>query len=111
MVHGDLCGPISPTTAAGNKYVFVLIDNHSRYMWTILLQNKSEAFEKFQRFNALIEAEAKTKIKMFRTDRGGEFMSKKFQSFRDNSGIIRHFTAPYSPQQNRVVERRNRTLM
>lgn len=38
LIHGDLCGPITPSTLAGNKYIFVLIDDHSRYMWTILLK-------------------------------------------------------------------------
>lgn len=49
LIHGDLCGPISPPTMAKKRYVFVLIDDHSRYMWTILLQEKSEAFEKFKK--------------------------------------------------------------
>lgn len=35
LIHGDLCGPITPSTHAGNRYIFVLIDDYSRYMWTI----------------------------------------------------------------------------
>ena len=57
LIHGDLCGPITPSTAAGNRYIFVLIDDHSRYMWSILLQEKSEVFEKFKRFKILVEQE------------------------------------------------------
>lgn len=57
LVHGDLCGPISPSTVPGNKYVFVLIDDHSRYMWTILMKEKSEALEKFKKFRTMIEQE------------------------------------------------------
>ena len=111
LVHGDLCGPISPPTAGRNRYIFVLIDDHTRYMWTILLEEKSEAFVKFQKFKQLVERETGERIKTFRTDRGGEFTSNEFNSFCDNQGIHRHLTAPYSPQQNGVVERRNRTLM
>lgn len=111
LIHGDLCGPITPPTAGGNKYVFVLIDDHSRYMWTILMREKSEAFSKFKRFKDVVEREAGTMIKTFRTDRGGEFMSTEFQNFCVESRIKRHLTAPYSPQQNGVVERRNRTLL
>ncbi|KAG7557329.1 Zinc finger CCHC-type superfamily [Arabidopsis suecica] len=111
LIHGDLCGPITPSTVARNRYVFVLIDDHSRYMWSILLKEKSEAFEKFKKFKVLVEQETGTSIKTFRTDRGGEFVSHEFQNFCDKAGIQRHLTAPYSPQQNGVVERRNRTLM
>lgn len=51
------------------------------------------------------------KMKGFRTDRGGEFMSREFITYCDEAGITHHFTAPYSPQQNGVVERRNRTIV
>ena len=47
LVHGDLCGQISPPSAGNNRYIFVLIDDYSRYMWSILLKEKSEAFAKF----------------------------------------------------------------
>lgn len=111
LIHGDLCGPITPSTPAQKKYIFVIIDDYSRYMWTILLHEKSEAFDKFKRFKAQAEQETKTSIKTFRTDRGREFTSHVFQDFCEKHGIIRHITAPYPPQQNGVVERRNRTLL
>lgn len=84
LVHGDLCGPITPSTAAGNRYIFVLIDDHSRYMWSILLKGKDEAFEKFKKFKAMIEQETGASIKTFRTDRGGEFLSNEFQELCDS---------------------------
>ena len=111
LIHGDLCRPITPSTSARNIYIFMLINDHSRYMWSILLKEKSEAFEKFKRFNARVEQESRTTIKTFRTDRGEEFVSHEFNTFCEENGITRHLTAPYSPQQNGVVERRNRTLM
>ena len=111
LVHGDLCGPITPSTPSQKRYVFVLIDDYSRYMWTILIREKSEAFGKFKHFKAVAEQETKEVIKTFRTDRGGEFMSQEFQDYCSKNGIQRHLTAPYSPQQNGVVERRNRTLL
>ncbi|KAG7572544.1 Ribonuclease H-like superfamily [Arabidopsis suecica] len=111
LIHGDLCGPITPSTSAGNRYIFVLIDDYSRYMWTILLKEKGDAFVKFKNFKQLVEQESGASIKTFRTDRGGEFVSQEFNAFCNDSGIQRHLTAPYTPQQNGVVERRNRTLM
>lgn len=71
LVHGDLCGPISPPTPGKKRYVFVLIDDCTRYMWTILLKEKSEALEKFKVFKGLAEQETKTTVKTFRTDGGG----------------------------------------
>ena len=53
----------------------------------------------------------KSKLKTFRTDRGGEFTSYEFIRFYEQKGVTRHLTVPYTPQQNGVVERRNRTLM
>lgn len=111
LLHGDLCGPITPSTYGGCRYVFVIIDDHSRYMWTILIKEKGDAFEKFKKLKGVIEMETAEKIITLRTDRGGEFVSREFNSFCEESGIKRHLTAPYTPQQNGVVERRNRTLM
>jgi len=111
LVHGDLCGPITPSTPAHKRYVFVIIDDYSRYMWSILLKEKKEAFEKFKIFKEQVEQETRAKILTFRTDRGVEFTSKEFQNFCEINGIKRHLTTPYSPQQNRVVERRNRMLL
>ncbi|XP_024016104.1 uncharacterized protein LOC112089267 [Eutrema salsugineum] len=65
LIHGDLCGPITPPTAERNIYIFVLIDDHSRYMWSILLKEKSEAFDKLKKFKATVEQETSATIKTF----------------------------------------------
>lgn len=111
LVHGDLYGPISPSTPGGNKYFILLVDDYSRFMWIFLLKCKSEAFEAFKKFKKQAENEIGKKIKCFRTDRGGEFMSFEFKKFCEEEGVKRHLTAPFSPQQNGVVERRNQTVM
>lgn len=80
LVHADLCGPITPPTAAHNRYVFVLIDDHSQYMWSFLLREKSESLNKFKSFKAIVEQKTGLNIKTLRTDRGGEFMSQQFQA-------------------------------
>ena len=109
LVHGDLCGPITPPTHAHKRYVFVLIDDYSRYMWTILLQEKNEAFEKFKNFKVLAEQETKSELRTFRTYRGGEFCSNEFVAFCEKNGVNRHLTALYSPQQNGVAETKQNT--
>ena len=99
LIHGDLCGPITPQTPSSKRYIFVLIDDCSCYMWSIFLREKGEAFEKFKTFKAVVEKETGASIKMFRTDRGGEFISSEFQAFCEASGIARHLTAPRSKME------------
>lgn len=72
LVHGDLCGPLTPETPSGNRYFLLLVDDFSRYMWVYMLREKGEAFDAFKRFKALVES-GSDKMKAFRTDRGGEF--------------------------------------
>lgn len=110
LVYADICGPIAPTTPGGNRYFLLFVDDFSRKMWIYLLKEKSEAFSVFRKFKMMVEKRTENSIKMLRTDRGGEFCSKEFTKYCEEVGIIRQFTAPYTPQQNRVVERRNRTV-
>ncbi|GJW77157.1 zinc finger, CCHC-type containing protein [Tanacetum coccineum] len=111
LVYGDLCGPITPPTPSGKKYIFLLVDDYSRYMWAYFLSTKDQAFDTFKEFKKSTENELRTTLKMLRTDRGGEFTSNEFTQYCKENGIARQLTAPYSPQQNGVVERRNRTIM
>ncbi|KAJ9551622.1 hypothetical protein OSB04_015667 [Centaurea solstitialis] len=97
LVHGDLCGPISPATIAGNRYIFVLIDDYSRFMWCYLMKEKSDAITYFRKFKVRVESETNNSIRVFRTDRGGEFTSHEFNKLCEEHGMIRHLTAPYTP--------------
>jgi len=107
LIHGDLCGPITPTSHSGKRYLLVLVDDFSRKTWIYFLVDKSEAFETFKNFKNLVENEAKTTIHGLRTDRGGEFTSNEFNNFCKDNGIKRQLTAAYTPQQNGVAKRRN----
>ncbi|PWA92889.1 zinc finger, CCHC-type [Artemisia annua] len=111
LVYGDLCGPISPATHSGKKLIFLLVDDCTRFMWAYFLTSKDQAFSTFKEFRQKIEMELKIKVRMLRTDRGGEFTSNEFTKYCKDNGIARQLTAPYSPQQNGVVERRNRTVL
>ncbi|GJW27479.1 ribonuclease H-like domain, reverse transcriptase, RNA-dependent DNA polymerase [Tanacetum coccineum] len=110
-VYGDFCGPITPPTPSGKKYIFLLVDDYSRYMWAYFLKSKDQAFDTFKEYKKSIENELRTTLKMLRTDQGGEFTSNEFTQYYKENGIARQLTAPYSPQQNGVVERRNRTII
>jgi transposase InsO family protein len=111
LVHGDLCGPITPATLGGNKYFLLIVDDHSRYMWVETIRTKDEALRFIKRIRALAENESGLRLCAIRTDRGGEFNSGDVTAFCDEHGIKHFTTAPYSPQQNGVVERRNQTVV
>ncbi|CAA7391866.1 unnamed protein product [Spirodela intermedia] len=98
LVHSDLCGPIAPETPNGSKYFLLLVDDRSRYMWVAMLPSKDRAASGL-------------KLGALRTDRGGEFTSHEFAEYCAGEGIHRQHTAPYSPQQNGIVERRNGTVV
>lgn len=80
-------------------------------MWVYFLKTKDEALKMFKIFRAQVEKSSKKNIKVFRTDRGGEFTSNEFKEYCEGVGIERHYTTPYTPQQNGVVERRNRMMV
>jgi hypothetical protein len=111
LVHGDLCGPISPATASGNVYFLLLVDDKSRYMWVAPLPSKDRAAAAIKEIKMQAEGESGMKLGTIRTDRGGEFNSIEFGQFCAAEGVGCQRTAPYSPQQNDVVERRNGTVV
>ncbi|KAL4378928.1 hypothetical protein GQ457_02G031910 [Hibiscus cannabinus] len=82
-----------------------------RKTWVYFLKQKSEAFGAFKNFKALVEKESGFEIKSLRSDRGGKFTSNEFNDFCKANGIRRPLTVPRSPQQNGVVERKNRTIL
>jgi hypothetical protein len=73
LVHGDLCGPISPATLRGNKYYMLLVDDLSRYMWVVVIPSKDRAAAAIKDIQARAEGESDLKLKALRTDHGGEF--------------------------------------
>jgi len=78
--------------------------------WVSFLKEKLEAFEKIKIFKAHVENETNLIIEFLRSDTGGEFTSNEFKTFCKTRGIKRHFSSPRIPQQNGVVERKNRIV-
>jgi transposase InsO family protein len=72
---------------------------------------KAEVANIFGKFKAWIETQSNCKIQVIRSDNGTEYTSEKFNRFCEDAGIEHQLTSPYSPQQNGVVERKNRTVM
>jgi transposase InsO family protein len=111
LVHSDICGPVTPESNSGKRYLITFIDDFSRKCWVYFISAKSEAFTMFKKFKSLAEKEAGSLMGCLRTDRGGEFTSKDFNEYCLLNGIKRQLTAAYTPQQNGVAERKNRRIM
>jgi transposase InsO family protein len=104
-------GPVPVPSLGKSVYYVSFIDDFSRNTWIYFLRKKSEVFDKFKEFKALVENQTDKKIKVLRTDNGGEFYGNEFEEFCKKCGIARQKTTPYTPQQNGVAERMNMTLM
>jgi hypothetical protein len=111
LVHSDMCGPMSATSLSGYIYYVSFIDDFSRNTWIYFLKAKSEVFNKLKEFKVLVENLFEKKIKILRSDNGGEFTSDEFKAFCKEVGIKREVSTLYNPQQNGVVERKNQTIM
>jgi transposase InsO family protein len=99
------------SSISGYVYYVSFIDDYSRKTWIYFLKSKDEVFSKFKEFKALIENLSERKIKILRSDNGGEYTLKEFVSFCRDVGIKRELTTPYNPQQNSVAERKNIMIM
>ncbi|KAJ9544052.1 hypothetical protein OSB04_023759 [Centaurea solstitialis] len=111
MIHMDLCGPMRIESLARKKYMLVLVDEFSRFTWLEFLRAKSDAADRIIAFIKRIQVSLNLKVKKLRSDNGTEFRNTKLQSFLDDVGISHNFSVVRTPQQNGVVERKNRTLV
>jgi transposase InsO family protein len=111
LLHMDLFRPIAYLSIEGSKYVLVIVDDFSRFTWVLFLQDKSETQGTLKRFLKRAQNEFELKVKNIRSDNGSEFKNLQVEEFLEEEGIKHEFSAPYTPQQNGVVERKNRTLI
>ena len=111
LVHTDVCGPMSTQAKGGYEYFITFTGDYSRYSHVYLMKRKSEAFEKFKEFRAEVENQLGKCIKVIRSDRGGEYLLGDFKDYLTQNRIVSQLTAPGTPQQNGVAEKKNRTLL
>ena len=102
---------MSSTSLSSFEYYITFIDDYSRKRCIYFLKANNEVFEKFKEFKALIENLSEKRIKTLRSNNGREYNSKEFEAFCKDAKIKRELTIPYNPQQNGVVERKNRYIM
>ncbi|KAI3745001.1 hypothetical protein L1987_58101 [Smallanthus sonchifolius] len=111
LLHMDLFGPISIRSIGGKLYCLVITDDYSRFSWVKFLSSKAETTELVQYLILGLENLFNLKVRRIRSDNGSEFKNSKMGLFCLQKGIHHEFSAPYVPQQNSVVERKNRTLV
>jgi hypothetical protein len=87
------------------------VDDYSRFTWVFFLQEKSQTQETLKGFLRWAQNEFGLRIKKIRSDNGTEFKNSQIEGFLEEEGIKHEFSSPYTPQQNGVVERKNRTLL
>ncbi|GJT52887.1 retrovirus-related pol polyprotein from transposon TNT 1-94 [Tanacetum coccineum] len=107
----DLCGPMRVASINGKKYILVIVDDYSRYTWTLFLRSKDETPEVLKDFLTMIQRNLQAQVITVRTDRGTEFLNKTLHAYFKEEGIEHQTSTPRTPEQNGVVERRNRTLV
>ncbi|MBW0482169.1 hypothetical protein O181_021884 [Austropuccinia psidii MF-1] len=111
VIHMDICGPIMLATCVGNKYIFQTINGFSIIRFTFPLKRKYDRLESFVSFKRLVKNQTGRKIREVVSDNGGEFVNSRFTNLFKKFGIDHLVTAPFTPQQNAISERGNRTLL
>jgi transposase InsO family protein len=111
LLHMDLFGPTTYKSIGGNTYCLVVVDDYSRYTWVFFLHDKAITCDIFKSFVRRAENEFELKLKKVRSDNCSEFKNTNVEEFCDEKGIKHEFSTTYTPEQNGVVERKNRTLI
>nr|GEY30622.1 retrovirus-related Pol polyprotein from transposon TNT 1-94 [Tanacetum cinerariifolium] len=107
----DLCGTMSIASINGKRYVLVIVEDYSRYMWVHFLISKDEAPEVIIKFLKRITVLFQSSVIIIRTDNGTEFKNQVLKEYFDTVGISHQMSYVRTPEQNGVVERRNRALV
>lgn len=111
VVHTDLCGPMEKKSLGLARYYLLFVDDYSRMCFVYFLKEKNEAFKYFREFKQHVENQQSQKIKILRSDNGGEFCSAEMENYLKRHGIIHQKTVPYTPEQNGLSERYNRSIV
>ncbi|GKD34790.1 putative ribonuclease H-like domain-containing protein [Tanacetum coccineum] len=111
MLHMDLYGPIFVKSLMKKMNCLVATDDYSRFSWVFFLATKDETSGILKSFITGVENLIDQRVKVIRCDNGTEFKNKEMNQFCERKGIKREFSVARTPQQNRVAERKNRTLI
>src|SRR3984957_1954616 len=109
-IYTDVVRPINPISKNGHKWAVIYTDNATRTRWIETFKYKREAYTHTITFVLYVRTQYNAKIKMIRLDGGTEYGGDKLIQFLKNHGIRLEPTVPYTPEQNGVAERSNRTI-
>lgn len=104
LVHGDVCGPVQTTSFSGKRLFVSFIDDKSRSTVAYLKAKKSEVVDKFELYIKWTETQTGRRVKLLRSNNGGEYKSAKMSKCCASHGIVQQFTPPYTPQLNGLAE-------
>src|ERR1700728_517534 len=110
LVHSDLWGPAPVQTITSTHYVITFTDNKSHWAWVAFLKCKSDAFAAFKEWLIFAEKQTGQQLYIFRTDNGGEFLTKEWRQMLKDRGIRHETTSPDTPKQNGDAKRQNRSI-
>ena len=105
-----LFGPMRTASYGGRYYCYVIVDDYTRFTWVFFLVHKLEAIEVISTFSKQIEKLTDRGIISIRSDHEKEFQNQEFTKLCNEHGYTHNFSAPRTPQQNGVVERKNHVL-
>nr|GEY81672.1 integrase, catalytic region, zinc finger, CCHC-type, peptidase aspartic, catalytic [Tanacetum cinerariifolium] len=111
LLHMDLCGPMRVASINGKRYVLVIVDDYSIYTWTHFLRSKDETPEVLIDFLRLVQRGLQAQVRIVQTNKGTEFLNQNLHAYFAAEGIHHQTSIARTPEQNGVVERRNRTLV
>lgn len=111
LVHTDVCGPMEVESISGYRYFMTLIDDATRMTHVYFIKEKSEVVSKIVDYKNLVETHKGLKLKILRSDNGGEYENRVLAAFLRKHGIKHQLTIAYTPEQNGVSERANRTIV
>jgi hypothetical protein len=109
LLHINLFGPTRTRSISGNRYVFIIVDDFTRYTRVLFLNLKMKQFMNYKIFKEIWKWKGFSIINI-KSDHGGEFISDLFEMFYEEKGYHHNFSTLRTSQQNRVVERKNRSL-
>jgi hypothetical protein len=111
FIHSDVWGPAQNVRLGGSRYSVSFIDDYTWHTWIYLIERKSEVFDCFRNLKGFLENELGRKIKCLRSDGGKEYFSGQFNGYIQQMEIRHEFSCRYTPEQNGVVERKNRSIV
>jgi transposase InsO family protein len=109
LIYTDVWGPSHDLGINGSKHYVIFVDHYTKYIWLYPMIHKSNVQTIFPQFHNLVENRFNTKIKSLYSDNGGEYIGLK--NYLSVHGISHYTTAPQTPQQNGMSERRHRHLV